>query len=760
MILTTGELIARCEECVRTYDPARTTIDSHVDEFCRASRISDPDDERFVQQVTYGTFKYKKMLKIFLSSLYFKHGGETQRSDYTLYMVFGYIALLRLHELGFQDFRELVLSQEHFKMSVLLKFLFSETNLNEWLRPEWIKLYDTKFVDEQLIEKVLVFVPNVDGLMKVLEGRMASEAAKKEAAAEAAKALAEGRGGGGKHTTPEPFALTQPKMRLVPPPEVEIVPFKAEAVPASTYNDSTKLVDRLELDKKKDQNRKELKAKYSDPRTQPFKLRIADRPRAGEGHLQKVREEVEAAREAECNFEGVKSKPIPRQRPGQGIVRLNSAAILREDNLYRKKQESEAALLGAYERELRDSAEFDAWQKRMLHQDEEERLKLIDERRIDAALADEEAKEARIRKEHENQELAMLMKEEAKKGEVERKKADEARQSHVRQIALEVQSQREKPLIAKEDLARKHKQTARELRVEIKQAEERAAAEKRKEQARRADLIKQIRALELVPRKRETYVDPTYTPQIGLLEEMSLAELRERLAIVEEQRLEDETERRSKILSEKQEREADLAVRAQRLAEMRERAANEAAAKRAVHKAEVKKEAEERKERIADAQLKVQSAIETKRALRQQKEAELALELKRIKIKNQFLEADKEAVERKKSESQQAGEQREIIERQRRKLEEAQALLSVHKLEEQQRLLNVQREREAHEGFMREYEAHFVEVKEEAAHREAWRIADQEAKLVTRRELAHTKAMEASWSKNTLPQLATGGSAR
>ena len=63
----------------------------------------------------------------------------------------------------------------------------------------------------------------------------------------------------------------------------------------------------------------------------------------------------------------------------------------------------------------------------------------------------------------------------------------------------------------------------------------------------------------------------------------------------------------------------------------------------------MKKEAEEREGVIADAQLKVQSAIETKRALRQQKEAELALELKRIKIKNQFLEADKEAVERKKS---------------------------------------------------------------------------------------------------------------
>ena len=58
-------------------------------------------------------------------------------------------------------------------------------------------------------------------------------------------------------------------------------------------------------------------------------------------------------------------------------------------------------------------------------------------------------------------------------------------------------------------------------------------------------------------------------------------------------------------------------------------------------------------------------------AEKKQKEAELAQELKRIKIKNQFLEADKEAVERKKSESQQAGEQREIIERQRIKLEES-----------------------------------------------------------------------------------------
>jgi len=323
-------------------------------------------------------------------------------------------------------------------------------------------------------------------------------------------------------------------------------------------------------------------------------------------------------------------------------------------------------------------------------------------------------------------------------------------------LVVDVQAQREKPAQAKVELARRHRATARELRQEIELAEAQAAAERKVEQERRADLIKQIRALELVPRKRETHVDPTYTPQLGLLEEMSLAELRERMAIVEEQQKEDEDARRANILSTKQEREADLANRVKRLSDMRERAATEASSKRAAHKAATRSAEEDRKERLADAQLKVQSAIETKRAVRQQKEAELAAELKRIKIKNQFLEADKEAVERKKAESQQAGEQRELIERQRRKLEEAQAHLSIFKKEEQQRLHTVQGQRDAHEAFMREYEAHFVETRDEATAGEASRVADQEAKLATRTEIARTKAAEAAWSRNTLPQIQTG----
>ena len=74
--------------------------------------------------------------------------------------------------------------------------------------------------------------------------------------------------------------------------------------------------------------------------------------------------------------------------------------------------------------------------------------------------------------------------------------------------------------------------------------------------------------------------------------------------------------------------------------------------------------------------------------------------------------------------------------------------------ETQQRLHNVQRERAAHEAFMKEYEAHFAECKDDATALEAAMVAEQEDRLRTRRELAHTKAMEAAWSRNSLPQIA------
>ena len=76
-----------------------------------------------------------------------------------------------------------------------------------------------------------------------------------------------------------------------------------------------------------------------------------------------------------------------------------------------------------------------------------------------------------MRQERENRAMAMEMKEQAAIYEEERAENEEQVQAHHRALVVDVQAQREKPIIAKEEMNRRHKTVARELRREIEQME-------------------------------------------------------------------------------------------------------------------------------------------------------------------------------------------------------------------------------------------------------------------------------------------------
>lgn len=385
-----SDLLAACVDIVATFEPAKSTVDAHHADYCARRRIADSTDAQFLHQVAYGCQRYKRLLKVFLSSFYFNHSGEAARSDQPLYTVLAYLAILRLEELTFAQFQRLALTHDGPKVRVFLAFLFSEASLTTWLKEGWLTLYEPHYVQTELIDPLLRFQPQAERLVAELDSRQAAGEARRAAEAEAVLAAAEGRGGAGRHTVPEPFNLSRPAPRLLPEPTellaVRLVARKEGARPWERSEGPPK--DRLELEKKMEQNRLQLRKKYAV--TGRPALQAEKRPT----NLEAVAARVEAAASAQLTFKPEPPKAVPKWDADEGFVKLNAAAILREDQVYRRKQAEEARLLAAYESELVDSRAHDAWLAAQRRQAEEEAREALDRRRVEAALADEMAKAA------------------------------------------------------------------------------------------------------------------------------------------------------------------------------------------------------------------------------------------------------------------------------------------------------------------------------------------------------------------------------
>tara|TARA_B110000305_G_C19412196_1_gene626055 strand:+ start:1443 stop:1760 length:318 start_codon:yes stop_codon:yes gene_type:complete len=94
------------------------------------------------------------------------------------------------------------------------------------------------------------------------------------------------------------------------------------------------------------------------------------------------------------------------------VVKLNAAAILREDALFKKKQAEEAKLIQNYEEELRDSTEFYRWRDDMEKHDDKMKLEQVKLKRMQAVQSSQNARDALDRQFNDNKAIADIIKEE------------------------------------------------------------------------------------------------------------------------------------------------------------------------------------------------------------------------------------------------------------------------------------------------------------------------------------------------------------
>jgi hypothetical protein len=143
-----------------------------------------------------------------------------------------------------------------------------------------------------------------------------------------------------------------------------------------------------------------------------------------------------------------------------------------------------------------------------------------------------------------------------------------------------VQSQKDNAAKEMDKLKDEKRRIRDEVNKELSEALQRRKEEDEIEHKKKEELIRQIRELERVPIVRTKGFDPTETAGFGLLDEMSIAELRERLEFNKMLREQEVSSKREDNLKAKEEGVKKLMDEAAKIQEAREQRRMDNEAKR------------------------------------------------------------------------------------------------------------------------------------------------------------------------------------
>ena len=565
-------------------------------------------------------------------------------------------------------------------MNEFLTYIFDEEILKNLLRPEWIKYYDFNYVDKKiigglmktklLIQDLLDFILN-----KAKVGNISNENIQKKESQSNEDLLSEKtiedktqqpqklfQNNKKKLTVPEPFNLSENKPRMFQQPIQISKNFIQKPLPLADYS-KTSLNDIEE--KRKDRLnaiKSQVLEKYN--KIKPPEFQSEKRPM----NKEKIKEEVEKKIVESLQFNNKYVNPPLDYSKIDADVKYNEAAIIRENYLIEKNRQKEENELKKILIEKKDSKEFDRWQNEMKLKDDIEKEQLIHRRKLELELNREIAtnfmknkiKENQLKNaEHKKQEEINL------KNRLIEKEKDRLKN---KELVKEIDKDKEKIIKNKIKLENENKELYKRKKAEFNELNLIRIEEKKIEQKRRDDLIRQIRELEKIPVKRTSGFDPTETPGYGILEEMSIVELKERLEL-QKKFLKDQIEaKREENKLKSEERTEDLIAKANNIADFRDKLRNQ----KEIEKKQKRDLLEQKQELFR--QMREKNLYELKEKM-QNKKDELRKEdeifqkkIREINLQRQFLQQGRAAVEQKRFKQIEDGMERKVNNRQNQDL--------------------------------------------------------------------------------------------
>eukprot|EP00731_Ephydatia_muelleri_P021366 Em0013g1093a len=514
--------------------------------------LTDEADVTFVSEVLAGCVQFHQLIKAIVGGYYLGDGKTCLRADSNLYSVVAYLLLFRLEELGMGHLKKLIGTQHIGKMHKFLKFFLD--NLKGWIRDEACKLYDRHFLETSILSPVLNYELELQEFLHELSDKLS----------------------GNDYT--KPFSLTKPRPRSVPTPEKIPVLKASRPVPKSTY---TKPAEEDQLTRAREKNRRKAEDILREAERSKFSCATAEKSEKTKVNFawgvyfivasignnvlmamtmhsrpQAILAQIEEERNAKLQYEPVKPAfPLASLNRGvfnqiqkfklgaqfwySGMVQTWGYILLRKEK--RPVKLNAAAI-------LREGA-------RVLKEEEEEERNSV---AVEGQLSYEEAIIAKQKYLQGNREKVQSMKEEMDSLMDQYYSQLEEEQREMRALVEGVMEGHQSSKEAKQRIQETKHAIAQQMNKESQELLARAFEQAEADMRQKAELIQQIKAMESVPIIRAKFVDTTETGGQGLLAEMSLAELKERLSLMRIAEEEEEERKRKEILAAKQTKELML----------------------------------------------------------------------------------------------------------------------------------------------------------------------------------------------------------
>ena len=463
---------------------------------------------------------------------------------------------------------------------------------------------------------------------------------------------------------PEPFNLSINKPKLLKEPLQISNTFKALPIPKNLKN--------ISLEKIESQRKKRINILKKDiiERTEKDRRAITLETEKRPNNIDKIRNLVEKNIEKNLKFNKIFSHPMKNFDKFKAEIKYNEASILKEEYLIEKKNKEEEDELNKILIEKKDRKEFDRWVTEMKIKDDIEKKEKIDKRKIELFLNREISSNYYNLRKNRNMEKYTEQKMIEKMNSDLIKEEKEEDIKNKKDVVEKIKKEEENAILKKfkiiedkQNIYQKRKKDFNELDL-LSKEENKILKEKRD------NIISQIRTLERIPKKREKGFDPTETPGYGLLDEMSLAELRERLYIQKKMKIDELNCKKEENKLRMKRRADDLYNKALMIQENRNKLRLKKEMERKYKKEQMDNINEkyniERENNIINCKKK----LEDKKNKMRKEDENFLKKIREIKLHLQFNNVGKDQVEYEHNENNEIGLERKYNDLQNKKLED------------------------------------------------------------------------------------------